>query len=428
MIYVRTECKGIQRWILATTKLADLQGGSARVEGLQQLVSERAQATGGEILINAAGGATLRFAQERGAQDFVRDWPLRVEAHLPGIELVTAWSRRLDALFERAGEARHQPPNPLTEYGPGVVRAGLSGLPAVRKIGGEWVDAAMQARRAEEVDEALLRRVWPEAPELELDLHQWGDEERVAWIHADGNRVGQAMQREAAKFKDETAAWQAQKALSERLRQAAETATARVVQQLHHEYRETRTKLPLRPIVVGGDDLTLLVPACYGLESAALWLQVFQAKSGFKACAGVALVKASYPFRRAYELAEALCQHAKASLDGETGLAFQRVTTALPEDPGQQLAFTLPKLGELDQDRLHLRRLPRGKLRRLALHDEPALRQRIEQVAGDDRDQALAWEALKKREPAWLQAALTWQTVHPTGQTNLFPGTLKEGT
>jgi hypothetical protein len=94
---------------------------------------------------------------------------------------------------------------------------------------------------------------------------------------------------------------------------------------------EEKGVIPLRPIVIGGDDLTLICRADFALEFVKSYLIAFEEESqkqfgtaawttkeskaataqGLTACAGIAFVKASYPFHYAYDLAEALCGEAK---------------------------------------------------------------------------------------------------------------------
>lgn len=80
--------------------------------------------------------------------------------------------------------------------------------------------------------------------------------------------------------------------------------------------------LPIRPILLGGDDLTFVCDGRIALDLAAAALREFEAhqlphlgESGggrtMTACAGVALVKSHAPFYRSYELAESLCTSAK---------------------------------------------------------------------------------------------------------------------
>lgn len=80
--------------------------------------------------------------------------------------------------------------------------------------------------------------------------------------------------------------------------------------------------LPLRPILLGGDDITFVCDGRIALDLAVTALREFgkqpvphlgQGGSGrtLTACAGVALVKAHAPFHRSYALAEGLCASAK---------------------------------------------------------------------------------------------------------------------
>lgn len=97
--------------------------------------------------------------------------------------------------------------------------------------------------------------------------------------------------------------------------------------------------LPIRPIIIGGDDVTFICPGRLGLRYARKFVesvlnqrvledeqkQRFEAEAnknrtadekitlnkGLSCCAGVAIVPAKYPFFRAYELAEQLCSAAK---------------------------------------------------------------------------------------------------------------------
>jgi hypothetical protein len=73
--------------------------------------------------------------------------------------------------------------------------------------------------------------------------------------------------------------------------------------------------LPFRPLVYGGDDVTFVCDGRLGLTLATLFLKNFEkiVADGKKltACAGVSIVKAHYPFARAYELSESLCASAK---------------------------------------------------------------------------------------------------------------------
>ena len=74
--------------------------------------------------------------------------------------------------------------------------------------------------------------------------------------------------------------------------------------------------LPIRPLVVGGDDLSFISEGRLGVHLAEKVLEFFSADeimgSSLSACAGVGIAHTKYPFYKVYSLAEELCQSAKA--------------------------------------------------------------------------------------------------------------------
>lgn len=84
--------------------------------------------------------------------------------------------------------------------------------------------------------------------------------------------------------------------------------------------------LPIRPVILAGDDVCFVTAGSIGLECARVFLEKLSARRNredgqpYAACAGVAMVHVKYPFHRAYELSEELCSSAKrfgAGLDQE---------------------------------------------------------------------------------------------------------------
>lgn len=75
---------------------------------------------------------------------------------------------------------------------------------------------------------------------------------------------------------------------------------------------------PIRRIISSGDDICFVCAGCIGIESARIFIEELNKRinasdgKNYNACAGVAIVHSKYPFFRAYELAEALCDNAKS--------------------------------------------------------------------------------------------------------------------
>ena len=73
---------------------------------------------------------------------------------------------------------------------------------------------------------------------------------------------------------------------------------------------------PIRPIIMGGDDITFVSPGKLGIYFAEIFMKEFSEKEvsdgeKLSSCAGVAITKTKYPFYRGYQLAEGLCSNAK---------------------------------------------------------------------------------------------------------------------
>ena len=88
------------------------------------------------------------------------------------------------------------------------------------------------------------------------------------------------------------------------------------------ENGEKQINFPIRRIIRAGDDICFVSEGRIGIECAVEYMKALWKRSEGEnsACAGVAIVHQSYPFYKAYEIAESLCSSAKkynASLDKE---------------------------------------------------------------------------------------------------------------
>ena len=175
---------------------------------------------------------------------------------------------------------------------------------------------------------------------------------KVAVIHIDGNGVGGIM-KELNSSKDRVApgVFKAEVgcdrddpdalrrfllAVNERLQNAVEHAFAAAWTRIdelseHDDDRAGRghTVIPVVPVILGGDDVTVITSGDYALPFAAAYLRYYEEATGndpilryltppkgqdtspMTAAAGVAIVKRNFPFHIAYELAEKLVNRAK---------------------------------------------------------------------------------------------------------------------
>ena len=175
---------------------------------------------------------------------------------------------------------------------------------------------------------------------------------KVAVIHIDGNGVGGIM-KDLNDSKDRVAPAEFQEeigcdrddpdalrrfllAVNERLQNAVEHAFAaawtRIDELSHRDDKRAgreHAAIPVVPVILGGDDVTVITSGDYALPFAAAYLRYHEETTGndpilryltppegqdtgpMTAAAGVAIVKRNFPFHIAYELAEKLVERAK---------------------------------------------------------------------------------------------------------------------
>ena len=148
-------------------------------------------------------------------------------------------------------------------------------------------------------------------------LGQKEKEDYLAIVHVDGNNMGQKFS-SCCTLTD-------RKNLSLRIRECTIKAFVSLLTEVVSEYDEYneflslkndedgRLYLPLRPLVLGGDDMTFVCPAKLALVYTQRIMKALK-QEGIYSCGGIALLKTAYPFFRGYELAEELCSAAKARM------------------------------------------------------------------------------------------------------------------
>ena len=149
----------------------------------------------------------------------------------------------------------------------------------------------------------------------ELDkLGQKETENYIAVVHIDGNNMGR-------KFAD-LATLSAYKNKSQEIRTATIRAFAELVLSMKEDSfpfldqrkdAEGKRYLPVRPLILGGDDMTFVCAAKVAFDCTEFIMKSLLAK-GVDTCAGVAILPTAYPFFRGYEIAEQLCDSAKGRM------------------------------------------------------------------------------------------------------------------
>lgn len=384
------EARSIQQFILDTSRLADMVGASQLVDDLCNTPLDKVLATlgleeGNSIRFSRrAGGAFVALLQNRDMATRLRDtWGLVVSKKVPGLEFVHVLCEGHDDAtaagkgYRQLAQERNRPRIRLPEAGPLVRRSPRTGIPALENVHGkdgsrEWVDEPTACKRsftsASDLGEKIIPGVrWPknfEEDARQADRFPFSGEHRVVGVvHADGNGMAQVLQRLQLKVSNRPQDYQAiYRGFSEALAKAMSSAVKEATEAILLPQADPDTKvMPARPLVLGGDDLSIIVRADLAIlftrEFLTKWeqatkdvlgelnnihaLDMPELGNGMTASAGIAFVRANQPFYLAYRLAEELCGEAKKASRKAAGpdellkpasIAFYRVTTSLVDD------------------------------------------------------------------------------------------------
>lgn len=380
LVFVDTS--GIQKYIFGSNRLRENIGASYLVAAAtDKWANEAARKNAGEVVYAGGGNFVSLFQSQENAKAFTHQLSRKVLREAPGLQLRVKhiFVNDGDAIAAAVRDAIHE----LDRVGAGELRSsqmmGLSitavcrstGLPAVGYINpkGENTDEGRYPASAIVLAKAkpdVLKEANTELEEqLELnltnytypyDLDELGRTEDeasyIAVVHADGNGVGTIIGKISDRYQNNSALNVEYKEvmhdLSEGLKAATQNAFMtvqrqliewinrgiatnksgeRLLKEIRGKYRGNRHILPLRPVIIGGDDVTFVCDGSIGItlavgfvrefeketQSLSEWLTSLLGESiSLSACAGVAIVKTHYPFARAYSLSEELCKSAKS--------------------------------------------------------------------------------------------------------------------
>jgi len=460
-ILLGIDLTGIQQYIFASNRLIDVAGGSLLVkqatdtEGwIKELLPD-----GASIIMAAGGNAVIEFTCGKTAvKNFVSAYTRKLIEEAPGLEAAIAFVDveergfvdSLQKLIVKLAETKTRYIPSLYAPGFGITaRCGETGFPAIQECGirnGQPISANIAARRKYyqsmqnsfdyyklpefKNGEETLQAVFP----VEADNmgRSSGEKSLCAVVHVDGNGIGEKLSAwmETLKNSSSEAFITKYKELSERLNKITIGAMSACIDKvlgaihvndknrwvlcskaLNKEFELTvesgMLNLPLRPILIGGDDLTFICDGriAHDLAETALThfsdqvVEEFGEGEKIGACAGVAVVHTRAPFYRAYKIAEALCSSAKAKLRDNNNNTYDTSDCAMDWHMG----MIAPNMGIDNLRKNHYRGISLRGTNRIY-----TLRPYVLGQAGDDKVtwNVLSRELLGDRESAGLRGKI----------------------
>jgi hypothetical protein len=301
-----------------------------------------------EIGYIGGGNALLFFKEEEKAKEFIKYWTMRLLIHCPGLIPACAiekidfndFSRSLKNLFKQLAENKSSfvPQTVIKRHGitAECPNTGYSAeiwcekLPEEKKnyissVSNAKIKAAEEANK--KLQEILKDLGFADEYTFTDEIDKLGqtkrEESHIAIVHIDGNDMGKRFQ----SLNDLVSLRKLSKSVREATLNTFKEMLKKLVEKIENgeikdedinlqKDEKGKTILPLRPIIIGGDDITFVSEGRLGIWLAKIFLEEFQKQQvsdgkPLSACAGVAITKAKYPFYRGYKLSEDLTRSAK---------------------------------------------------------------------------------------------------------------------
>lgn len=344
---------GIQKYVFTSNRLRDVVSASWLVQWATSC-DGALQRWRNQVLHAGGGSAVLAFDSIDEATRFAGAYTRDVLDNAPGLDLVVAHCQMGNRLAESLRDLQVVLARRKLERKPHAEALGMAVTAACRVTGlpastVDPLDSSPVSREVETWRSADVRRDaefrwtkdlelasgWQFPAEIDEMGRTRGDTSLLAVVHVDANDVGERIRNWLSRCTQtglndaavlgqyrEWSGW-----IDEEFRRIWQRIVERVLSAIHDRHLQGSIprlnfelrpgKLPLRPVLLGGDDLTFLCDGRIGLDLAATALREIGGSDcphlgTMSACAGVAIVRAHYPFVRAYELAEELCSHAKS--------------------------------------------------------------------------------------------------------------------
>jgi len=372
----------IQEFIFQTNKLKEIVGASQLVDNIctsefQKFCKSNSIVFNDNNIIVSAAGNIKYLLNETDCKKIVRSFPMHISSYAPGITISQAVVKVNGKLTEDIINKLEDKLKAQRNKADMPVDIGFMGLGKARRTGG--VAYAVDDDN-KQIDRGTLkkRKLFKEQPvnlfkKFKKDIkvgnaafemkHITGqsDNSWLAIIHADGNALGKKIQVLSKKTNGSDKVKEAFALFSKELELATQESAQQAFEGIigkewQKKIKDSDSRYPIRPVILGGDDLTVIIRADLAFDFVTKYLKAFESitKNRFKfmntkyridvftkgltACAGIAYIKESYPFHYGVHLAESLTVEAKRfskELDPEnapSSLSFYKVQASYIDD------------------------------------------------------------------------------------------------
>jgi len=367
--------QGIQNFIFETNKLKEIVGASELIEQICTVIFREVVPNYQKenLIMGAAGNIKYVFKKEEDCRNLVKIFPKLIMSKAPGITISQALVK-YEGLLDKThinkleSRLRVQRNKPLVQHNLGLMiteRSRRTGKPGI-----DWQDKVVidlgqknKTIYSKEAKNSLLDKILGKGhifkdhnyPFDIADIVQKKEKEWIAVVHADGNNLGKLLLKMADNLKKEHTK-SAFSDFSKRLEKATTLAASEAFYDVIFNKVSDKEKLPIRPVILGGDDLTIIIRGDLAMDYTNSFLKHFEELTrkeflgfgylyGLKdfeialtACAGIAYIKPNYPFHYGIKLAEELTKYSKniaKNINKEhtpSCISFHKVQSSFIED------------------------------------------------------------------------------------------------